>query len=97
MSPVVAATSSQPAPGTGSYPAAASGPVPAAATKHRDLLLVLLILLLFGFLYAQNGAPRQPRVLVGPRATGPPPAMPSTPRGLGRFAKARTEPPRPLI
>jgi hypothetical protein len=51
------------------YAAPAANTSPAApADNHRDLLLVLLILVLFGILYTQNMTARAPRALAGPRA-----------------------------
>lgn len=104
-SPVVAPQ--QQAATGGAAPAAAIAPAKTDNTKH-DLLLVLLILLLFGILYTQNMQQRAPRRLAGAQhgaATGgdtaaalpvPYPAA-YAPRGLGRFAKPRTESARPLI
>jgi hypothetical protein len=51
------------------YAAPAANISPAAPSDHhRDLLLVLLILVLFGILYTQNMSGRAPRALAGPRA-----------------------------
>ena len=103
--PVVAGQ--QPASTGATAPAAAVAPTKTDNTKH-DLLLVLLILLLFGILYTQNAAQRAPRRVgagaaaaagaAGEAATLPV-AYPAglAPRGLGRFAKPRTESARPLI
>jgi len=106
QSPVVAGQPTGTVAG-GTAPAAAVGPAKADDNK-RNLLLVMLILLLFGILYTQNAAPRVPRQ-IGPRSRTaggeaaaaavamPYPAGYGAPRGLGRFAKQRTEAARPLI
>jgi hypothetical protein len=103
--PVVA--DQQPAATGATAPAAAIAPAKTDNTKH-DLLLVLLILMLFGILYTQNAQQRAPRRVgagaaaaagaAGEAATQPV-AYPVgfAPRGLGRFAKPRTENARPLI
>lgn len=85
---------------------------PASGTPHRDLLFVLLIALLFGFLYTQNmqSNGRGPRLLTRQPAPVPagdgaaaatvalPMPYPGVPaRGIGRFAKQRTTGARPLI
>jgi hypothetical protein len=103
--PVVAGQ--QPASTGATAPAAAIAPAKTDNTKH-DLLLVLLILLLFGILYTQNAAQRAPRrvgagAAAAAGAAGEAATLPVAypvglaPRGLGRFAKPRTESARPLI
>lgn len=104
QSPVVAGQPTNTNPGA-TVPAAAIGPVKTDDNK-RNLLLVMLVLLLFGILYTQNASARVPRA-IGPRgrsaaAGATAVAMPlavgyGAPRGLGRFAKQRTEAARPLI
>jgi hypothetical protein len=107
QSPVVASqqpTGTGTGTGNGVTPAAAVGPAKSDNSKH-DLLLVLLVLILFGILYTQNGTPRMPLTAAMPRAGGgdgatppiPYPAGSGTPRGLGRFNKPRGGGARPLI
>jgi hypothetical protein len=106
QSPVVAGQPTTTGPGA-TVPAAAIAPTKTDDNK-RNLLLVLLVLLLFAILYTQNATPRVPRP-IGPRgrtgdadaaaavAAVPYPAGFGAPRGLGRFAKQRSEAARPLI
>ena len=109
QSPVVAGqqpTSTTPAAGSGVAPAAAVAPAKSDNSKH-DLLLVLLVLILFGILYTQNGAQRAPRAAAsaprradGDATTLPvpyPPGFGVPGRGLGRFNKPRVGNARPLI
>lgn len=107
QSPVVAG-SSQPTAPTNLAPQAAARPAPGTNENRRNLLIVLLILMGFAVLYTQNQSQqRQPRSLLpARRAAGEEAAEAAataamagsaTPRGLGRFAKPRTGPARPLI
>ena len=108
QTPVVAGQQQTTAP-AGTYQAAATKPL-GTSENRRDLLLVMLILLLFGILYTQNAAVRPPRALVRRGAPAHPaaaadaaavalpvPYPTGAPRGLGRFAKQRNGPARPLI
>ncbi|HMC71891.1 MAG TPA: hypothetical protein VKJ07_22230, partial [Mycobacteriales bacterium] len=103
QTPVVAG--SQPT-STGGATAPVAAVAPAAKDNKHDLLLVMLVLLLFAILYSQNASQRAPRRLVGavaPAAAGAAATLPVPypagveSRGLGRFAKPRSNAARPLI
>jgi hypothetical protein len=99
-SPVVAPQNAAPA----AAPVAATAP--ANSNRAHNAALAMLLLIGIGLAAMSNGQlQRAPRLLGGAgrhaAAAGavPAPALPTTPignRGLGRFAKPRTEPARPL-
>ena len=98
-SPVVAPQNGTPA----TTPVAASAP--AKNDRAHNAALAMLLLIGIGMVLMSNGQmPRTPRLLGGAgrhaAGTTPVPApvamTPLGTRGLGRFAKARTEPARPL-
>ena len=105
--PVVAPTNATP----NAAPAAAA--LPAKNDRAHNAALAMLLLIGLGIVAMSSGQmQRAPKLIggagrhaalaggAGAAAAAPAPAVPMTPygnRGLGRFAKARTEPARPLM
>ena len=104
--PVVASSAQPQQPGGGLTPAAAGGPA-LNNTAHNAALVLLVLVAMAVIGSGTSSMQRAPRLLGGASrhaaAAGAAPvpvavaAMPLGVRGLGRFARDRSQPPRPLV
>jgi hypothetical protein len=103
--PVVAPSGQPQQPGGGMAPAAAGGPA-TDNTAHNAALVLLILVAMAVVASSTNSMQRSPRLLggagrhaaaAGATAAVAVAAMPLGVRGLGRFARDRSAPPRPLV